>query len=188
MAKEYHVNFSCDTEQDGAKANISRIQRLMKAGGAELITKSEDDFGGAISITFHYYGNYGDIQKLCNETMEAVMHAPAYVCVNTYEHHPKASIITKDVIEKDLFNNLLETLSTKYNCTNLSPVDNTGSIVEVKFNTSKDTREFINDFTSKAGKYMKNGIDSVDAHYDWEDLQVLDKNNRPINRTTGFTF
>lgn len=185
---EYHINYSCDTEQEGSKTNISRIQRIMKNGGAELITKSDDDFGGAISIIFHYVGSYGEIKKLCDEVLNSINNSAAYVAVSAYEHHPKVIISTKNINDKVVFNEFIDELSKSNHSTEVIACSNSSNLLEVSFHTSKDSRNFLNEYTAKAAKYMKNGIEGVEIQPDWEDISIIDKNNRPDNRKSTFTF
>lgn len=187
MAKEYHINYSCDNDQDSSKSNIGKIQRLMRTAGAELITKDEE-WEGVTSLLYHYIGTYGDAASVCQEAIDSVLHSSGYVSVNAYEHRPKIVIESKNVIDELKFMETVETIAKDNSAISIDMATKKSNSIIVEFISSKNAREFQNELTAKISPFIKGGIDGISISPEWEDVQILDKNNRPLNKKSSWTF
>lgn len=183
MAKEYHITFSCDTFEEGSKSSISQIQRLMRDGGAELISKNDDD--GYMDIVFHHHSSPEKVTSLCNKVMEQFKNS--YVTVNTSvcEHKPSVLIDTKDVKDISKFKSFVEKLATNQGFTSIAPDKKEPTIWKINFEKSSQRQAFQNEFTAKAGEHMTKGHSSVNIFPDWEDITLLQKNNHSENKRSA---
>lgn len=175
MLNEFHITFSCGTYEEGAKPAINQIQRLMKEGGAELISKNEDD--GYMDIVFHHHTSPENITKLCKIVLEKFKNSHVSVSTCVYEHKPSVLIDTKDVKDPDEFKKFIESLASQQGYFSISEVNTEPNLLQINFTKSSQRQAFQNEYTAKASEYMKNGHSSVQVFPNWEDITFLQKNN-----------
>jgi hypothetical protein len=183
MTKEYHITFSCETFEPTAKSSISQIQRLMKEGGAELISKNDND--GYMDIVFHHHSYPEKVTTLCNKVLEHFKNSHFPVSTYVYEHNPSVSIDIKDVKDIEQFKGFVENLATSQGYVSLNPDEKDPTCWKIKFEKSSQRQSFQNDFTAKAGEYMTKGHSSVNIFPDWEDINFLQKNNYSDKKRTS---
>ncbi len=176
MGKEYHVTYSFDNETDGAKAAISRVQRMMKESGSEFISKN-DDYDGFTDIVFHHLSMSTEISNLVNKVLESFKNSTAHFSASVCEHNPKVLLDIKDVKDMTAFTDFVNTIARQNNSTSSTLAETEDNMFKVTFTTSKDRQSFQNEYTAKADKFMKNGQDSVNIFPDWDDITILQKNN-----------
>lgn len=187
MAKEYHVTFSCDTEQDGGKSNILKIQRTMKNGGAELISKNTE-WEGLTELVFHYVGSFGEFKKITESAMSEVLNAPSHVSVNAYEHHPKIILEAKSLDNVDALESVLSNVLSENGQEYQLSLDKKSKTITVEIPTSKEAREFSNTITSVLTKNKIVDAYKIEVFPEWEDVTVMEKTNRPASRKSSWTF
>lgn len=187
MAKEYHATFCCDTEQDGGKSNINKIQRIMRGAGAELVSKNTE-WEGTTELMFHFIGDYGDFKKTTQAAIDEVLNVAAHVSVNGCEHRPKVVFNTENLGGNDSLKEALSDVLKNYPNSSISLDDNKSNTIILDFNTSKDSREF--QAESVATLVNKCGIstDKIQINPEWEDVTVIDANNRPASKKLTWTF
>ena len=182
MAKEFHITFSCGTVDDGAKPVVSQIQRLMKEGGAEFISKDEDDYG-YMDAVFHHHTTPEAITKLCKEVIEKFKHSHVTVTTSVYEHTPSVMIDTKDTKNVSEFKQFVSSLAAEQGFVSIDE-ETDPTIWKITFERSIQRESFQNNLTAKAGEFMKNGNSSVKIFPHWEDVNFLQKNNYSDNKRT----
>jgi hypothetical protein len=175
MSKEFHITYSCELIDESAKFSVTKIQRLMKEGGAEFISKN-DDYDGFMDIVFHHNTSQDQITKLCNKIIDTLKTQTSYVSVSVYEHQPSVLIDTKDAKDQDAFKSFVEKVSSEHGGVSVKVDAADPSLLRVDFSKSSERQSFQNDFTAKAGEQMKNGHSSVNIYPDWEDITILQKN------------
>lgn len=183
MVKEYHITFSCETFEQGSKSAIGQIQRLMKEGGAELISKNDDD--GYMDIVFHHHSSPEKVTTLCNKVLEHFKHTYYPISTSVYEHKPGVLVDIKDVKDIEQFKGFVEGLATTQNYLGLENDEKDPTLWKIKFGKSAERQAFQNDFTAKAGEYMTKGHSSVNIFPDWEDITFLQKNNYSEKKSTS---
>lgn len=183
MAKEYHITFSCGTEDDGAKMAINKVQRMMKEGGAELISKN-DDYDGFVDIVFHQHTSAEKVSKLCNGILDHLKTSPVHFSAIVYEHKPSVLVDTKDVKDIEQFKTFVSDLASQHGYISMKPDQEDPSLLRVEFQKSSQRLSFQNDYTAKAGEQMKNGHSSVEVFPDWEDITILQRNSYTENKKT----
>lgn len=183
MTKEYHITFSCETFEQGSKTAVSQIQRLMKEGGAELISKNDDD--GYMDIVFHHHSSPETITNLCNKVLEHFKHTYYPISTSVYEHKSSVLVDIKDVKDIEEFKKFVEDLASSKNYTAIGSDEKDPTLWKIKFEKSSERQAFQNDFTAKAGEYMTKGHSSVTIFHDWEDISFLQKNNYSEKKNTS---
>ncbi len=176
MSKEYHITFSFETEAEGAKMAIAKVQRMMKESGAELISKN-DDYDGFMDIVFHHFGTADKVSKNCANILEAFRHTHIHFSSTVYEHNPSVLVDAKDVKDIKQFTSFVENLATEHGGLCVKQDSEDPSLLRVNFTKSQDRQSFQNEYVAKAEQYMKNGHSSVEVFPDWEDTTIFQRNN-----------
>jgi hypothetical protein len=188
MTKEYHITFSLNTEEEGFKMASNQIQRQMKEGGAELISKNGED-EGYMDVVFHQYQSSEYISKLCNNILDKFKSSHLHISAVVCEHKPSVLLETKDIKNKDDFDKFVEELASKVGYISIEPDSKNSELIRIQFEKSSQRQTFQNDYTAKAGDYMKKGHSSVEIFPDWEDITILQKNNyKEPKRTTKYGY
>jgi hypothetical protein len=183
MAKEYHITFSCGMLEEGSRSAVGQIQRLMRDGGAELISKNDDD--GFMDIVFHHHSSPETVTSLCNKVLEQFKNSYVSVSTSVYEHKPSVLVDTKDVKDVDQFKKFVEELAGVQGYTSIGNDEKDPTLWKINFAKSAQRQSFQNDFTAKAGEYMTKGHSSVNIFPDWEDITFLQKNNYSDKKRTS---
>lgn len=187
MAKEYHATFCCDTEQDGGKSNITRIQRIMRGAGAELVSKNTE-WEGTTELMFHFIGDYGDFKKVTQSAINDVLNVAAHVSVSGCEHRPKVVFNTENLGGNDLFQDAINSVLTNYTSSQVSLNDKKSNTIVFDFNTSKDCREFQAECIATLVNKCGVSADKIQINPEWEDVTVIEANNRPASKKSTWTF
>jgi len=175
MTKEYHITFSCETFEPSSKTNIGQIRRLMTEGGAELISKNDDD--GYMDIVFHHHSSPEVVSNLCNKVLEHFKHSYFPLSTSVYEHKPSVLIDIKDVQDLEQFQVFVKKLADNQGYVSFETEIMEPNAWKISFEKSSQRQAFQNDFTAKAGEYMTKGHSSVNIFPEWEDINLLQKNN-----------
>lgn len=176
MSKEYHITFSFETEAEGSKMAIAKVQRMMKESGAELISKN-DDYDGFMDIVFHHYSTAGKVSKNCADILDAFKNTHFHFSATVYEHNPSVLVDAKDVKDIAQFTSFVEKLATDNGGLSVKQDSEDPNLLRVNFTKSQERQSFQNEYVAKADQYMKNGHSSVEVFPDWEDTTVFQKNN-----------
>lgn len=174
--KEYHVTFQYDMEQSSAKTATRRIERLMQEKGAEVVSKS-DEYDGWMDLVFHHYTHYENMVKTCNDVLNTVKSLDTKVSVYVCEHTPGVILDPKDVKDTSKFDEFINKLSKEHGATSIEPDEKNPELIRVNFERSFQRHAFQTDYSAKAADFMKNGHDGVVISPEWEDKEVLRKNN-----------
>lgn len=183
MAKEYHITFSCSTMEEGAKSAIGQIQRLMRDGGAELISKNDDD--GFMDIVFHHHSSPEKVSTLCNKVIDQFRNSFVSVSASAYEHKPSVLVDIKDIKDVEQFKHFVKDLAGSQGYLSMDTDEKDPTLWKINFEKSAQRQAFQNDFTAKAGEYMTKGHSSVNIFPDWEDITFLHKNNYSERKRTS---
>ena len=183
MAKEFHITYSCDTEDDGAKMAISKIQRSMKDGGSELISKN-GEFDGCLDLIFHNFSTYDQVTKLCNKVLDDLRNSHVHVSLYVCEHKPKILLDTTDVKDIEEYKSFIESIGKNHGMTSLKQDEKELGFLKASFEKSANRQSFQNEYTSKAANFMKQGHSSVEVFPDWEDITIIQKNNYSEQKKT----
>lgn len=175
MSKEFHITYSCELVDESAKFSVTKIQRLMKDGGAEFISKN-DDYDGFMDIVFHHNTTQDQVTKLCSKIIDTLKTQTSHVSVSVYEHQPSVLIDTKDAKNQEEFKSFVEKVASEHGGTAVGFDEKDPTLLRVDFSKSSERQSFQNDFTAKAGEQMINGYSSVNIYPDWEDITILQKN------------
>ncbi|NCQ51811.1 hypothetical protein GW796_07950 [archaeon] len=180
MAKEFHITFSCETNDSNYKSALLRVQKMMKDGGAELISKN-DDMDGVMDIVFHKYSYLEEVKTLCSSILNSFKNQSVHLSALAYEHQSRVLLDTKDVKDINLFTEFVKSLSNEYGITLIEKDKKEPTLLNICFEKSSQRQSFQNVYTAKAGSFMKNGHDSVNVFPDWDDITVLQQNNYSDN-------